>query len=54
MVFATDVRLREHWLRVTFTDGAVKEVDLSDLLAAGGVFARIYASGAVRAGRGQS
>jgi uncharacterized protein DUF2442 len=43
MVFATKVQpLREHWLRVTFTDGAVKEVDLSELLAAGGVFAPIY------------
>jgi hypothetical protein len=43
IVYATDVQpLREHWLRVTFTDGAVKEVDLSELLAAGGVFAPIY------------
>jgi hypothetical protein len=43
MVFATDVRpLREYWVRVTFTDWAVKEVDLSELLAAGGVFAPIY------------
>jgi hypothetical protein len=43
MAFATEVRpLREHWLRVTFTDGAIKEVDLSGILAAGGVFAPTY------------
>jgi hypothetical protein len=43
MVYATEVQpLREHWLRVTFTDGAVKEIDLSELLASGGVFAPIY------------
>jgi hypothetical protein len=43
IVFATEVQpLSEHWLRVTFTDGAVMEVDLSELLAAGGVFAPIY------------
>jgi Protein of unknown function (DUF2442) len=43
MVNATEVQpLGEHWLRVTFTDGAVKEIDLSELLASGGVFAPIY------------
>lgn len=33
--------LEGHWLRITFSDGAVKEVDISDVLAAGGVFAPI-------------
>ena len=31
--------LSERWLRVTFADGAVHEVDLTPVLAAGGVFA---------------
>jgi hypothetical protein len=31
-----------HWVRATFTDGAVKEIDLGEILAAGGVFAPIY------------
>ena len=31
-----------HWLRLTFADGAVHEVDLGDLLAEGGVFTPIY------------
>jgi hypothetical protein len=31
-----------HRIRVTFNDGAIKEIDLSALLAAGGVFAPIY------------
>jgi hypothetical protein len=35
--------LEGHWLRVTFSDGAVKDVDLGELLAAGGVFAPIAA-----------
>lgn len=30
-----------HWLRLTFGDGAVHEVDLADLLQAGGVFGAI-------------
>jgi len=30
-----------HWLRLTFTDGAVKDVDIGDLLAPGGVFSTI-------------
>lgn len=30
-----------HWLRITFSDGAVKDVDLGELLASGGVFAPI-------------
>ncbi len=29
-------------IRATFSDGAVKEIDLSELLAAGGVFTPIY------------
>lgn len=42
-MFLTDAEpLEGHRLRVTFTDGAIKEVDLGDLLAAGGVFASIY------------
>ena len=31
-----------HRIRVTFSDGAVKDVDLSELLSAGGVVAPIY------------
>lgn len=33
--------LAGHWLRLSFADGAVHEVDLASLLAQGGVFARI-------------
>ena len=33
--------LAERWVRLTFADGAVHEVDLSVLLEAGGVFAPI-------------
>ena len=33
--------LAERWVRLTFGHGAVHEVDLADLLAAGGVFASI-------------
>ncbi len=33
--------LEDHWLRIEFSDGAVKDVDLSELLARGGVFAEI-------------
>lgn len=33
--------LAERWVRLTFADGAVHEVDLSGLLKAGGVFAPI-------------
>jgi len=43
IIHVTDVApLEGHWIRVTFSDGAVKEIDLSELLAAGGVFAPIY------------
>ncbi|MGI8673743.1 MAG: DUF2442 domain-containing protein [Thermoleophilaceae bacterium] len=31
-----------YWVRLTFSDGAVKEINLGELLAAGGVFAPIY------------
>ena len=31
--------LADRWVRLTFGDGAVHEVDLADLLQAGGVFA---------------
>ena len=31
-----------HSIRATFNDGAVKDVDLTELLSAGGVFAPIY------------
>lgn len=34
--------LSGHWVRLSFGDGAVHEVDLSALLAAGGVFAQIH------------
>jgi hypothetical protein len=33
--------LADHWLRVTFADGAIHDVDLGDVLAQGGVFAAI-------------
>jgi hypothetical protein len=33
--------LEGHWLRVAFSDGAVKDVDVGGLLANGGVFAPI-------------
>ena len=33
--------LAERWIRLTFADGAVHEVDLSGLLQTGGVFAPI-------------
>ena len=31
-----------HWLRLTFSDGAIKAVDLGALLARGGVFSAIH------------
>lgn len=34
--------LDDHWLRLTFADGAVHDVDLGPTLALGGVFAPIY------------
>ena len=33
--------LEGHWLRLTFSDGAVKDVDVSEILGRGGVFAPI-------------
>lgn len=33
--------LHDRWLRLWFSDGAVKDVDLSGLLSRGGVLARI-------------
>jgi Protein of unknown function (DUF2442) len=33
--------LEGHWLRLSFSDGAVKDVDVSELLARGGVFSPI-------------
>jgi uncharacterized protein DUF2442 len=43
IIHVTDVQpLEGLWIRVTFNDGAIKEIDLSALLAAGGVFAPIY------------
>lgn len=30
--------LEGYWLRLTFNDGAIKDVDLGDVLARGGVF----------------
>jgi hypothetical protein len=42
IVHITDVEpLSGFWIRATFSDGAIKEVDLSELLARGGVFAPI-------------
>jgi hypothetical protein len=43
ILHVTDVQpLEGHRIRVTFSDGAIKEIDLSAVLAAGGVFAPIY------------
>jgi hypothetical protein len=30
-----------YWLRITFSDGAVKDVDVAEILARGGVFAAV-------------
>ena len=39
IIFVTDVEpLEGHSIRVTFSDGAIKEIDLEDLFGAGGVF----------------
>lgn len=43
MIYVTEVEpLEGHRIRATFSDGAVKEIDLGALLSAGGVFAPIY------------
>lgn len=39
--------LAEYWLRVTFADGAVHEIDFANTFARGGVFAPIAADRAV-------
>jgi hypothetical protein len=36
--------LEGHWIRLSFSDGAVNDVDVSGLLEAGGVFAPIRES----------
>ena len=42
MISVTHVEpLEGHWLRLSFSDGSVKDVDLSELLSRGGVFAAI-------------
>jgi hypothetical protein len=33
--------LEDHWLRITFSDGAIKDVDLAQVLDRGGVFSSI-------------
>jgi hypothetical protein len=35
------------WLRITFSDGAIKEVDIGELIESGGVFAPIAADRSV-------
>lgn len=43
LVRIDDVKpLEGHWVRLWFSDGAVKDVDLSEALAGGGVFEPIY------------
>lgn len=43
IIYVTDVEpLEGHRIRATFSDRAIKEIDLGDLLAAGGVFEPIY------------
>jgi hypothetical protein len=43
MIVVTQVEpLPGHSIRVTFSDGAVKDVDVGALFAAGGVFAPLY------------
>jgi hypothetical protein len=42
LISVIDVEPRDgYWLRLTFSDGSVKDIDLGELLARGGVFARI-------------
>jgi hypothetical protein len=42
LISVTNVEPREgYWLRLTFSDGSVKDVDLGELLNRGGVFAEI-------------
>jgi hypothetical protein len=43
IVYVTEVEpLEGHRIRATFSDGAIKEIDLGQLLEAGGVFEPIY------------
>jgi hypothetical protein len=43
LVRIDDVRpLEGHWLRLWFSNGAVKDVELSEALSGGGVFEPIY------------
>lgn len=43
IVHVTEVEPMDgHWIRVTFSDGSVKEIGLSALLSGGGVFAPIH------------
>jgi hypothetical protein len=43
IIYVTEVApLEGHRIRATFSDGAVKEIDLSELLSAGGVFTPIF------------
>jgi hypothetical protein len=43
IIYVTKVEpLKGHEIRATFSDGAVKEIDLGELLSAGGVFTPIY------------
>lgn len=43
LVRITDVRpLERHWARLLFSNGVVKDVDLGEALAGGGVFDQIY------------
>jgi len=43
IIYVTEVTpLDGHRIRATFSDGAVKEIDLVELLSAGGVFTPIY------------
>lgn len=43
LVRIADVRpLEGHWVRLWFTNGVVKDVDLGEALAGGGVFDEIY------------
>ena len=45
ILYVTEVEpLDGHRIRAAFSDGAVKEIDLADLLAAGGVFGPILES----------
>lgn len=43
MITITEVESMDgHWIRATFSDGAIKEVHIGELLAAGGVFGPIH------------